>query len=84
MAKNHGQKCLQPTFAGEGQFNKAEVLHSGGVAVVRSANERAVNIVKKSWALRRGGQYGMIDTRILADLWLAWGFQVNFMYNIVL
>jgi hypothetical protein len=83
-AKNYGQKCIQPTFAGSGQFKREEVLHSGGVAVVRSANERAVNTVKKSWAIRRGGQYGMQDTHIIADLWLAWGFQVHFMYNTVL
>jgi hypothetical protein len=83
-ANNFGQKCIQPTFAGSGQFKREEVLHSGGVAVVRSANERAVNTVKKSWAIRRGGQYGMQDCRMMADLWLAWGYQVNYMYNVVL
>jgi hypothetical protein len=46
IAKNHGQKCIQPTFAGSGQFKREEVLHSGGVAVVRLANERTVNTVK--------------------------------------
>jgi hypothetical protein len=85
QAKNHGQKCIQPTFADSGQFKQEEVLHSRGeVAVVRSANERAVNIAKKSWTIRRGGQYGMTDPRVMADVWLAWGFQVNYMYNTVL
>ncbi len=77
-----GQKCLQPGFAeSDRQFRRNSTLHSAAVAVIRSANERAVRIMKQSWKLKNGVQNGATDVRVLADLWLAWGFQVNFMFS---
>ena len=45
-----GQQVLQPAFSrGDQQFRRAETLHSAGVAVHRSGNERAVKRCKLSW-----------------------------------
>jgi hypothetical protein len=77
-----GQYCLQPTFAeSEKQFKDNAVLYSGAVAVVRSGNERAVNRCKMSWFLKRGATDQMWDIDLLCDVWDAWTFQINFMYE---
>ena len=77
-----GQFCLQPAFAeSEKQFKTNAVLHSGAVAVVRSGNERAVNRCKMSWFLKRGAKDQMWDIDFLCDMWEAWTFQINFMYE---
>jgi len=77
-----GQFCLQPTFAeSEKQFKDNAVLYSGAVAVVRSGNERAVNRCKMSWFLKRGATDQMWDIDLLCDVWDAWTFQVNCMYE---
>jgi len=78
------QLMLQPDFARSDQrFNSREVLRSGAVASDRSSNERGVNVMKRSALIRRGlGKHQ--DPASLADAWLAWGFQVNFMYKPVL
>jgi hypothetical protein len=81
-AKAEGQQCLQPVFAkSDEQFRAGETLYSGCVAVVRSGNERAVNRCKMSWFLKRGTTDQSWDHAVLADEWLGWGFQVNFMYD---
>ena len=82
-ANNAGsQKVIQPIFAqSDRQFTRAETLHSAGVAVVRSGNERAVNRVKYSWFLLRGRTLQPWDVVLLDDILLAWSFQVNFMYD---
>jgi hypothetical protein len=79
----NGQQILQPDFAPcDGKFNANETLHSAAVAVVRSGNERAVNVVKRSWYIKRGGMFSPnIDLEKLDDVWLAFGFRVNFMYS---
>jgi hypothetical protein len=78
----HGQSCLQPAFAeSEKQFKDNAVLHSGAVAVVRSGNERAVNRCKMSWFLKRGAREQMWNIDLVCDVWEAWSFQVNFMYE---
>ena len=85
LARDHNQSCLQPTFAkSDEQFTGSQVLHSAAIAVVRSGNERAVKRVKDSWIIQRGIHSATYDLSKLDDIWLAWGFQVNFMYDTVL
>lgn len=82
LASKLGQFCLQPTFAESAkQFKDSEVLFSGAVAVVRSGNERAVNRCKMSWFLQRGAVQQMWDIDFVCDIWEAWTFQVNFMFE---
>ena len=79
-----GQLLLQPFFAkSDRKFTSKEVLLSAAVATDRSANERAVRIMKCSGMLRRGIHHRQ-NLKQVADLWLAWGFQCNFMYKPVL
>ena len=59
-------------------------MHSVAIAVLRSGNERAVKRVKNSWIIQKSIRSARYDLSTLDDIWLAWGFQVNFMYNTVL
>jgi hypothetical protein len=78
------QLMMQPAFArSDRRFTSGEVLRSGAVAAHRSGNEWAVNVMKRSGLLKRGLQKRQ-STAVIADAWLAWGFQVNFMYKPVL
>ena len=78
----NGQKVLQPIYSkGDYQFDRNEVLHSAAVAVVRSGNERAVGRCKMSWFVKRGCIEQTWDINLLCDMWEAWSFQVNFMYD---
>ncbi len=78
------QLCLQPDFAKSDQhFNSHEVLHSAAVASDHSGNEHAVNIGKHVGHISHGLQTSQLPS-IIADSWLAWGFQANFMYKPVL
>lgn len=61
-----------------------EVLHNATIAVIRSGNERAVKQTKYSWIVQKGINHAKYDPSMLDNIWLAWGFQVNFMYNTVL
>jgi hypothetical protein len=84
-AHRHGQTCLQPEFAkSDEQFRRNQTLHSACVAVIRSGNERAVKVVKNLWLIKGGCVDQLWEFNMLADAWLAWGFQVNFMYDTVL
>ena len=80
----HGEQlCWQPAFArSDERYGSYATLHTGAVAYVRSGNERSVKHVKLSWLIKRGA-VGMpnMDLGMLSDLWLGWGFQVNFMYD---
>ena len=79
------QSCLQPIFAqSDRQFFRNKLLHSASVAVTRSGNERAVKKMKYSWILQRGINNPNFDLSVFDDIWLAWGFQINFMYKTVL
>ena len=62
-------------------FQSNAVLYSGAVAVVRSGNECAVNRCKMSWFLKRGAREQMWNIDLVCDIWEAWTFQVNFMYE---
>ena len=81
-AAQAGQTVLQPIFSkGDKQFNRNEVLHTAAVAVIRSGNERAVGRCKMSWFVKRGCSEAIWDVPMLCDVWEAWTFQVNFMYD---
>jgi hypothetical protein len=75
---------LQPFFAkSDRKFNSSEVFVSGAVASHRSANERAVKRMKESKFVCRG-IHAKANLNTVADVWLAWGFQCNFMFEPVL
>jgi hypothetical protein len=76
----HGQMCCQPDQADD-TFGGDKVLRTGCVAVVRSGNERAVNRSKMSWFLKRGSADQLWDIDLLCDVWEAFTFRVNFMYE---
>ena len=78
------QLTLQPSFAkSDSRFRRRETLSSAIVAADRSGNERAVRITKMAGYIGRG-----LDSRQSIErvdkAWLAWGFQVNFMFKSVL
>ena len=77
------QLCWQPAFARSDQrYRSHDVLHTATVAYTRSGNERSVRHMKRSGLIKRGlTESNSMDLNTLADLWLAWGFQVNFMYS---
>jgi hypothetical protein len=78
------QLFLQPAFArSDRKFNSFEGNRSASVATDRSGNERAVNVAKRAGVLKRGLRSNE-DADLIADVWLAWAFQVNFMYKPVL
>jgi hypothetical protein len=77
------QMCWQPAFArSDERYGSYSTLHTGAVAFTRSGNERSVRHMKQSWLIALGalGKPRM-DLDMLADVWLGWGFQVNFMYD---
>ena len=79
--RNGKQLTLQPEFAkSDTKFGRNKTLTSAKIAADRAANERAVRIAKMSGYIKRGvterGSFKRFD-----DAWVAWGFQVNFMYN---
>ncbi len=79
-----GQLVLQPTFARSQQkFSSHDTIRSAGIAADRSANERAVNRCKACGYLEAGIK-PHTDLQRFSDVWLAWSFQVNFMYKPVL
>mmetsp|Transcript_31596 Transcript_31596/g.76333 ORF Transcript_31596/g.76333 Transcript_31596/m.76333 type:complete len:492 (-) Transcript_31596:28-1503(-) len=81
-AAMEGQKCKQPKYSkGDIQFSGNDTLYSACVAVVRSGNERAVQRCKMSWFLKRGCAFQQWDIGLFCDIWEAWTFQVNFMYD---
>ena len=75
------QLILQPTFAQSDQkFSDVDVLRSASVAADRSGNERAVRVTKMSSYVKRGTTQHKDIVR-LCDVWLAWGWQANFMFK---
>ena len=78
------QLVLQPDFAeSERRFNRSQTLRSASVASDRGGNERAVNVAKRSWFLKRGFQKTSSAKR-MNNAWMTWSFQSNFMYDPVL
>jgi hypothetical protein len=84
-AKTEKQTCVQPKFWKNGkQFKRNQTLHTACVAVVRAGNERAASRAKVPWLLKRGTVDQLWDVGMFADVWLAWGFQINFVCDTVL
>jgi len=78
------QKVLQPVWAeSDRRFGRDDTLLTAAVAHDRGANERAVNVCKRSWLVSRGFQPNG-SANELNDAWMTWSFQVNFMFNPVL
>jgi hypothetical protein len=80
----HGkQLCWQPVCArSDRRYGTFSTLLTAVVAYTRSGNERSVKHVKHSWLIVRGCGTGQsFDLDFVADMWLAWGFQINFMYD---
>lgn len=76
-----GQLTSQPEYAKSDQrFKGSETMYSASIASDRGSNERGVNVSKRSGMIKRGFQANM-DAKLFQDVWIAWGFQVNFMYN---
>ena len=49
----------------------------------RGGNERAVNVAKRSWFLKRNFQMNS-SAKLMDDSWMTWSFQCNFMYDSIL
>ena len=78
------QLVLQPDFAeSDRRFNRTQTLRSASVASDRGGNERAVNVAKRSWYLRRGFMPHSSAKR-MNHAWMTWSFQSNFMYDPIL
>jgi hypothetical protein len=74
------QKVEQPFFADkEGFFSTSQVQRSAAVASERSGNERAVRICKLPGYIQRG-PHSRSEMDRFCNVWLAWTFQVNFMF----
>ena len=67
----------------DGKFTTGEVLCSASIAADRSGNERAVRVTKMSAYVKRGTT-AQNDIELVADVWLAWSFQANFMFRSVM
>ena len=85
MAQAMGQTNMQPAFSvTDRKFNAQETLYSAAIAALRSGNERAVHSVKQSWLLtKHASNFSNPDLKYISDVWLTFGFQVNFMYSSV-
>ena len=78
------QRVLQPVWAdSDRRFTTDETLLTAAVATDRGANERAVNVCKRSWYVSRGFQQNACPKQ-LDDAWMTWSFQSNFMFHPVL
>lgn len=63
------------------RYGRYATLRTAVVAYVRSGNERSVKHLKHSWFIVRGTVGQQFDLSFISDMWLAWGFQMNFMYD---
>ena len=85
VAQEQGQQMLQPAFSeGDKKFNREATLYSASIAAVRSGNERAVRHLKSSWYVTKRAHRQGRTLEFLSNVWLEYGFQVNFMYSSVL
>eukprot|EP00957_Ditylum_brightwellii_P091594 6973958-Ditylum_brightwellii.AAC.1 len=81
--RSGGQLLLRPFFVkSDEKFASREVLLSADVASDRSGNEQAVKVMKR--CVMEEDIHLSHNLEVTADIWLAWGFQTNFMYDIVL
>ena len=78
------QLILQPIFKpSDRRFSSRDVLFSAAVAADRAGNERGVKIMKHS-AFLKSGIMQNADIDFFCKVWLAFGFQANFMYKPVI
>ncbi len=78
------QKVLQPEWAeSDKRFKRDQTLMSASVATDRGGNERAVNVCKWAWSVRRGFLPN-ISPKQLNKARTTWSFHANFMFNPVL
>ena len=76
-----GQRCLQPDLADQIAVDGEALLRAASVAVTRSGNERAVLRTKLSNFVKNGLKNALWDIDFLCDIWEAWTFRINFMYE---
>jgi hypothetical protein len=79
-----GQNSLQSFFAhgSDQRCSSNEILYyAGAVAATRSGNERFVRHAKQSCVIKRGATFRTFHFVLLAEKWLEWRFQVNFMHD---
>ena len=79
-SKRNGQRCIQPDKV-DNLSSGESVLRTACVAVTRSGNERAVKRSKISWFVNVGMKLKLGDIDMLCDIWEAWTFRANFMYE---
>ena len=78
------QKIHQPTFKRlDKLFSANDTIESKHTAINISDSKHAVNNEKHSGYVQQGLTKTSSVSRI-NDIWMAWGFQVNFMYQPVL
>ena len=78
------QQIHQPIFAkSDRKFRGRETIKSADIATDRSGNERAVNRCKESGFIKRGIPKNG-SPKLMDDVWLAWSYQTNFMFEPVL
>jgi hypothetical protein len=78
------QKVLESEWAESNKrFRRDQTLLSVSVAMDCGGNEKAVNVCKRAWFVRRGFLPNM-SPKQLNEAWTTWSFQANFMFNPVL
>jgi hypothetical protein len=82
FARSQGkQLVVQPTFSrAEERFKRYNTLRSAAIAAVRAGNERYVRYAKQSKFIKSGLKPNESCVRV-CDIWICWGFQVNFMFR---
>jgi hypothetical protein len=79
--QNGRQLIVQPNFAKSDQrFNSYQTLRSTSIAKIRAGNERVVRKVKNCKYISSGLKSNENVTR-MCDVWLCWGYHVNFMFR---
>ena len=78
----HGkQRVIQPNFSRcDRRFTSFEVARSAAVASDRGGNERAVKYMKLSHYVK-AGLINNESVQRMSDVWLAWGWTVNFLFK---
>jgi hypothetical protein len=75
-----GQLVVQPNFArSDERFSSYQTLRSASVARMRAGNELAVKMVKNCKFITSRLKSNESAHR-LCDVWLVWGYQVNYMF----
>ena len=79
--RNGEQLVLQPIFArSDERFSLYDTITSASVATDRSGNEQAVRLSRQSGYIKRGIKGHTCPIRT-DNVWLAWSFLYNFMFE---